>query len=333
MNKVAAGILICLMLTGCGSQSTDNVYKSEFFAMDTVMLLTIYGDNAADAEKACENEIYRIDNLLSTGLDTSEISLINKNSGGTLSTETAGLLRASFSLYDLTGGAFDITVYPIVSAWGFYSGEYTVLTENNIARLLPLVGSDKLLFDGDSLSFAIPGMSVDLGGIGKGYTSDQIRSILIDNDITSALASLGGNVVAFGSKPDGSNWKVAVQDPQNPEGYIGILEVSDKMVVTSGGYQRYFETGGKTYHHIIDPSTGFPSESGLISVTIVSDEGLTADGLSTALFIMGKDDAAEFWRAHRELFDAVLVTTDNEIYVTDGLSNSFTSDLNFEVIK
>ena len=300
--------------------------------MDTVMLLTVYGDNAAAAAKACEAEVYRIDNLLSTGIESSEISVLNSGGGGDISSETAGLLSASLDLYEMTGGMFDITVYPIVSAWGFYSGDYTVLSEEDLLPLLTLVGSDKLLFDGNTVMYADKGMAIDLGGVGKGYASDRLRTIFKENGITSALASLGGNVVAYGAKPDGSSWNIAVQDPDDLSGYIGILNVTDKMVVTSGAYQRYFESDGQIYHHIIDPETGIPADSGLKSVTIVSDSGVEADGLSTALYVMGTDASIDFWRASDQLFDAVLVTSDDTVYITSGLQDVFTCETNYEVI-
>ncbi len=334
MKKLSAiFLIIILMLSGCAGRKTSETYKSEFFAMDTVMLLTVSGENAEAAAKACENEIYRLDGLLSTGVETSEISKLNTNGGGTVSAETTALLKRAYEIYGYTGGAFDVTVSPVVSAWGFYSGDYTVLSESGAAAFLRLVGSDKLLFEGDTVSFGAEGMAVDLGGIGKGYASDRLKTILAEQGIESALASLGGNVMAYGLKPDGAGWNIAVQDPDDTGGYVGILNVSDKMVVTSGGYQRYFEDGGKTYHHIIDPATGFPADSGLKSVTVVSADGTMADALSTALFVMGKDKAADFWRAHSGSFEAVLITSDDTVYITEGISAVFSSDRDYEVIK
>ena len=175
-------------------------------------------------------------------------------------------------------------------------------------------------------------MKIDLGGIAKGYTSARIRDIFKKNGIESGLVNLGGNVQALGTKTDGNNWRVAVQSPDDTEDYLGVLSIRDKAVITSGGYERYFEQDGVTYHHIIDPKTGYPAESGLSSVTIVSDDGTLADGLSTALFIMGKDKAESFWRAHSDKFEAVLVTDDGTIYVTEGLKGSFTTERTMEVI-
>lgn len=188
-----------------------------------------------------------------------------------------------------------------------------------------------------SISFGIDGMEIDLGGIAKGYTSSRIMEIFKDYDIDSGLVNLGGNVQAYGTKTDGSNWRVAIKNPDtaddDTDDYIGILSIADKAVITSGGYERYFEQDGKTYHHIIDPSTGYPAENGLVSVTIVSDDGTLADGLSTSLFIMGKDKAVEFWKVHSDEFDAVLVADDGTIYVTEGIKDSFTSDGTVEIVS
>ena len=135
--------------------------------------------------------------------------------------------------------------------------------------------------------------------------------------------NLGGNVQALGSKTDGSKWKVGIQDPEGKEDYLGTLSIKDQAVITSGGYERYFEEDGKTYHHIIDPRTGYPADSGLLSVTIVSSDGTLADGLSTSLFIMGKEEAIEYWRDHSEEFDGILETEDGTLYVTEGIAEEF----------
>ncbi len=163
MKKLTALLTVCLVLSGCGVRTPDAAYKAEFFAMDTVMMLTVYGDNAETAEKACEEELYRLDSLLSTGGAASEIAAVNKNGGGEVSPETAGLLKRSAELCELTDGAFDITVYPVVSAWGFYSGDYAIPSQGDLLALLELVGSDKLALDGNTVSFAVPGMGSTSG--------------------------------------------------------------------------------------------------------------------------------------------------------------------------
>ena len=181
--------------------------------------------------------------------------------------------------------------------------------------------------------YGIKGMEIDLGGIAKGYTGDRVMQVFKKAGITSGLISLGGNVQALGSKPDGSPWRVAIQDPQNELEYLGILEISDKAVITSGGYERFFEEDGVRYHHIIDPRTGYPADSGLLSATIISEDGALADGLSTSLFIMGKDEAENFWREHSDKFDYILESTDGRLYVTEGVVGSFTTNAKTIVIR
>ena len=233
-----------------------------------------------------------------------------------------------------TDGVFDIAVYPVMEAWGFPTQNFRVPAEDELLELLKHTDASKISYDKDTreISFEDSEMKIDLGGIAKGYTSARIMDIFKKNDIESGLVNLGGNVQALGTKTDGSNWRVAVQSPNDTEDYLGVLSIRDKAVITSGGYERYFEQDGVTYHHIIDPKTGYPAESGLSSVTIVSDDGTLADGLSTSLFIMGKDKAESFWRAHSDKFEAVLVTDDGTIYVTEGLKGSFTTERTMEVI-
>ena len=148
------------------------------------------------------------------------------------------------------------------------------------------------------------------------------------------MVSLGGNIQAIGTKPDGSSWKVGIRDPKGgQQDYIGVLSVENQAVVTSGGYERYFEQDGVTYHHIIDPTTGYPADSGLLSVSIVSADGTMCDALSTSLFIMGKDKAIEYWRAHSDEFDMILYDKENKVYVSEGIAEDFTSDFDTEVVK
>ena len=182
------------------------------------------------------------------------------------------------------------------------------------------MGYENIKMNGNKITLS-QGMSIDLGGIAKGYTGDCVMEAMTEYGVESALINLGGNVQTLGTKPDGSMWKIAIQDPES-DGTIGTLSVSDAAVITSGGYQRYFEENGTKYHHIINPKTGYPADSGLLSVTIVSDKGITGDGLSTALFVMGTSDAIAFWQEYGD-FEAVLITKD-DIYITSGLENAFT---------
>ena len=260
---------------------------------------------------------------------------INANGGGTLSEDTTYLLERSLDLYDSTNGVFDIAIYPIMDAWGFTTGNYTIPSDETIESLLPLTDANDILYDKDSasISFAKDGMKIDFGGIAKGYTSGRIADIYRECGVTSGLINLGGNVQVVGTKTDGSKWRVAVQSPEAEDDYLGILSTADRAVITSGGYERYFEQDGMKYHHIIDPSTGHPANNGLVSVTIVSADGTLADGLSTSLFIMGKDKAAEYWRAHSDEFDTILEDEDGVLYVTEGIADDFASDHETNIIR
>lgn len=345
---IAGALTVCLLLTGCGTgaentaeaarssmqTNTEEPVSREIFAMDTYMIITAYGENGQEAVDAAEQEIDRLDALLSTGSADSEISRLNAAGTAQLSEDSAELVSRALEINRGTGGAFDITVYPLMQAWGFTDEAYQVPSDSTIAALLEHTGSDQLDWDDDSNTLTLgDGQAVDLGGIAKGYTSGRIMELFDEYGVQSGLVSLGGNVHVHGTKPDGDKWRVGVQDPENSENVVGVLEVTDCAVITSGGYERYFEQNGTTYHHIIDPSTGKPADSGLSSVTIVSADGTLADGLSTALFVMGADKAAEYWRQHADEFDAVLIADDGSISVTEGIADAFSSDQSFEIIS
>ena len=175
---------------------------------------------------------------------------------------------------------------------------------------------------------------IDFGGIAKGYTGQKLAELFQEYGVSSALVSLGGNIQAIGTKPDGSSWKVGIRDPKGgQQDYIGVLFVENQAVVTSGGYERYFEEDGKTYIHIINPRTGYPADGDLLSVTIVSRDGTLADGMSTALYIMGYEKACQFWRQHREEFNVILVTDDGKIHISENLKENFQTECDLEMIE
>lgn len=309
--------------------------SKDLFAMDTYMTLTAYGEHAQEAVDKAAERVEALDALLSTGNENSEIYQLNQNGEATLSEEGGYLVERALELYKKTEGAFDIAIYPVMQAWGFPTQDYHVPDDDTLKEKLALADASKVNYDKDTrkIFFDQDGMEIDLGGIAKGYTSSQIMQIYQDCGVTSGLVNLGGNVQALGGKTDGSKWRVAIQSPDDTEEYLGILEIEDQAVITSGGYERYFEEDGVTYHHIIDPATGYPADSGLISVTIVSDDGTLADGLSTSLFIMGEEKAAQFWRENSDEFEAIMETSDGELYVTEGIADSLTTDMDVTVIK
>lgn len=328
MKKRLAGIVIGIAaVVSLGTiiykQSVDN-QKSEtqIFAMDTFMILDAYGKNGKQAVSLGEKEINRLEQLLSTTQTESDIYKLNSNEENTLNEECIELIKAASEVSERSQGAFDLSIYPIVKEWGFTTGDYKVPSEDEIGQLLNLVNYKDIALDGNKVSFAKKGMQIDLGGIAKGYASDRVIKLFKDTGVKSGLITLGGNVQALGTRPDGSLWRVGVRSPLDETDYIGVLSVKDKAVITSGGYERYFEENGKKYHHIIDPATGSPSESGLISVTIISESGTLADALSTTLFVLGEEEAIAYWRQYGG-FDAVLITEDKRVIVTEGIMDNF----------
>lgn len=345
----AGALCFCVALCSCSNHTaneTSNVeetqqvtepeeYSDNLFAMDTYMALTAYGDGAKEAVEESKKEIQRLDNLWSISSKEGEIYAVNKNGTGTISSDTVEVLERVAKLHESTDAAFDITVYPLMKLWGFTTGDYKVPQEQDIKETLALVDQEQINLNAEQGSVTLgEGQKIDLGGIAKGFTSNRVMEIWKNAGITSGMVTLGGNVQVLGSKTDGSPWKVGIRNPESTEGdMIGILQVTDCAVITSGGYERYFEEAGKEYHHILDTSTGYPAENGLISVTIVSQDGTLADGLSTALFVKGKEDAIIYWKQHKEEFDAVLVEENGEIYVTEGLEDKFSSEESFQIIR
>ena len=324
IKYLAFALALLLMLAGCGAHVPEET--AQIFAMDTVMDMLAQGEEAGDALTEAARQINRLEALLSRTRESSEVSILNKNGKAALSDETAQLLRNALTYAAETDGAFDVTIAPLVEAWNIHGETPRVLSGAEIAALLPLVGSEHLRLDGNS-ALLDAGCAIDLGGIAKGYASDVVAQVYRDHGISGGWASLGGNVYAHGTKPDGSFWSVAVREPNDTTGTAAMVQLSNQFAVTSGGYQRYFTADdGTVYQHIIDPATGAPAVSDLLSVTIVGQSGTMADAYSTALYVMGETGAVSFWSAHRSEFDMVLITADSRILYTPGLLGRITCE-------
>lgn len=333
MRRVLTAVLLLLLLCGCAGQMArdpeaeerENRYVS---AMDTMMTLTACGQYRSEGLDAAQAEILRLDALLSTGREDSEVSQLNRLERLTLSEDTQRLVERALWLHEETEGAFDITVYPIMQLWGFPSKEYHLPSQQELDAVLRYVGSDQLAYQEGTLTLG-PGQSIDLGGIGKGYASQRVMELFREAGVTSGMVSLGGNVQCLGTKPDGSRWKIGIQDPASESGEVSaVLEVADQAVITSGGYERYFTDPdtGTVYCHIVDPRTGWPVQGDLTSVTIVSPDGTLADGLSTSLYIMGLEGAQDFWRSHSDAFQTILIDREGKLYVSEGLRESLSTE-------
>lgn len=333
MNKCAVLILSMAFLSGCGSEASipevmsahtkPQIQTSTIFAMDTIMELQIEGDDKLLTE--AEGKIRSLEGLLSVTDEDSDIYKLNENSTFEISDTTADIMSKALNMCDRTGGALDISIYPVLKAWGFTTGKYRVPEDAELESLKTLVDYRQIqLLDNCSRASIPAGMQVDLGSVAKGYTSSMLYDFFKEKGVKSGLINLGGNVQCIGTKPGGEPWKVAIKSPfpDTRSGIYGVLEASDIAIITSGGYERFFEEDGVTYWHILDPETGRPAHSGLASVTIAGRDGLTCDALSTALFVKGLDEATRIWKESSD-FEAIFITEDGEVYITEGLSSSF----------
>lgn len=327
LSLIICSVLFLSMFTGCGSSAAE--YSCSFFAMDTFMKVTVYG-NGQVLEDA-KSLVLNLESMLSVTNPASDISKLNLNKEASVSEETAELLLSALEICSETDGALDISIYPVITAWGFTTDTKQVPAVETLNALLPNIDHSRISVDKASNTVSIPdSMSVDLGSVSKGYASDLLAELFRKAGIKSALINLGGNVQVIGKKPDNTLWRIAITDPADTSCIVGYVSVSDKAVITSGSYQRFFEEAGKRYHHIIDPSTGYPADNGLSSVTVIGDSGLTCDALSTALFVMGLEDGTRYWKNHND-FDVIFIDTDNHIFVTEGIASVFTSAGGYEM--
>lgn len=340
MRKFLALLLIAVTaISGCSfstSSESDMSASRSLSTMDTIMKLTVYGKNREIALDAGQAEILRLNDLLSIGNPESEICILNRNGNGKLSADTKTLVEGALELFESTDGAFDITVYPLTDLWGFPSKNYRVPSQEEIDAILPCINAGLLQYDSDTSHLTLSDrQAIDLGGIAKGYTSQRLMEIFKKYGVSSAIVSLGGNIQCLGKKPDGSAWRVGIQDPWKRNGGIAaVVEVIDEAVITSGGYERYFEDPqtGHIYRHILDTKTGYPAESGLASVSIVSDSGTLADGLSTALYVMGLEKAGTYWREHSKEFQVIFISDDGTLTVSEGLAGRIQSDYAINIL-
>ena len=329
-RRLAILLAALLLFTGCTAKPED--YETEFFAMDTVMTVHLYGAKQAQSlGQTLIQQINTLDAALSVTRPANDVSRLNAGESLTPSPVVIDLLNLTLALSDRTGGCLDPTVYPVVKLWGFTTGEYHVPSEAEIAETLQYCGVQHIHRENETLRLD-QGSALDFGAVAKGYAAELCANQLTDAGVNGILA-LGGNIQTVGSKPDGSPWRVGVTDPTDPSRSVAVLNLTgSNAVVTSGGYQRYFEENGQRYSHIMDPATGKSAKSGLSSVTIVADSGFLADGLSTALYVMGPARAEDFWRSSDD-FECVLITDDGKMLVTEGLADKIETDIGFTVIK
>lgn len=302
------------------------VIESTVFAMNTAVSYKVSGANAQESVASALAEIARLENLLSRFRPGSDIHRLNQAPAGSpvsISPETALVLAQGIRLNELTDGYFNMLVGPLVDLWNFKHAS-AAPEEIRIKACLELVNAGQPVVTSHSNAcLASSGQSVDLGGIAKGYAGDRCLEMLKQYGIRSAFFNFGGNVAALGCRPDGTPWQVGIRHPRLNDRLLGAVEVVDQSVVTSGDYERFFfDQSGARCHHLLNPSTGYPARSGLISATVISADGMIADTLSTAIFIAGRDKALQIL-SHFPDVEAILVDEDQRILITSGLIPRF----------
>ena len=317
--------LLCTSRTAWGN-SEINTYTKTDFAMDTVVSETLYTtgeDITADVISALKDVE---ENWISWTKENSQIYQINQNAGSTVtvSQETATYLKQVLELSEASEGAMDPTMGKIIRLWDIDGEDPHIPEEKELNALLKNVGYSKITLDGNKVTLPA-GMTLDLGAAGKGIGCDAAEQVLEkEKEVSGMILNLGGSsVMSYGSKPDGSSWQVAVTDPRDTEGdYLGVVALKGtEFLSTSGDYEKYFIEDGIRYHHILDPSTGYPARSGLTSVTVVCDNGLDADGLSTACFVLGREKGEKLLEKYHA--DGLFVDDSGHVWLTEGMKERF----------
>lgn len=314
------------VLSGCSSKNLQPISDTQF-ALDTYCTITIYDKVPKKVLDDGFKAIKDIEEKMSVTIENSEVSEINKNAGVKpvkVSPDTFYVIKKAVHFSEVEKGYFDITVGPIVNLWNIGTDKARIPSPEEIKAKLPLVNYKNIVLDEKNMSVMLKdkGMSIDLGGIAKGYAADKVAEVLKKEGVKHAIINLGGDVLTIGTKPDGTNWRVGIQTPFKPRGeYFGIVEVAEKAVVTSGVYERYFEKDGKLYHHILNPFTGYPADNHLYSVTIITDTSIDGDALAK-VFVMGLDEGLKV-AENLPGVEAIFVTDDKKVYITSGLKGNF----------
>lgn len=326
MRKYIALVLSLFLLlsaAGCGTEQgaePEKVSKTTMM-LDTVITITLYDWTDASTIDLAFEEIARLEDILSVEQEGSDLDRLAKAAGKEwveITPETEEVLRQAKEYTALSEGRFDVTVGPLVDLWDIHDGTGHLPTQEELDAVLPLIRSDDLLVEEGRAYLVREGMIANLGAIAKGYIADKVKEVLLDQGVAHAVLDLGHNILLIGDKAQGQGFTVAIQDPNSQENsYVDIVSATDKSVVTSGIDQRNFTYEGKTYHHILDPFTGFPADNGLASVTILSNTSAQGDALSTSCFLLGPEQGMALVESLEDV-EALFVTTDGQLLPSSG---------------
>ncbi|MDI3500811.1 MAG: FAD:protein transferase [Thermoanaerobacter sp.] len=317
---------VASIFSGCSNKNSQPISDTQF-ALDTYCTISIYDNVPKKVLDEGFKAIKDVEDKMSVTIKNSEVNQINENAGirpVKVSPDTFYVIKKAVHFSDVEKGYFDITVGPIVKLWNIGTDKAKVPSPEEIKAKLPLVNYKDIILDEKNMTIMLKnkGMSIDLGGIAKGYAADKVAQVLKKEGVKHAIINLGGDVLTIGTKPDGGNWRIGIQTPFKPRGeYLGIVEVSNKTVVTSGVYERYFKKDGKLYHHILNPFTGYPVDNHLYSVTIITDTSIDGDALSK-IFVIGLEEGLKLAESLPGV-QAIFVTDDKKVYITSGLKGNF----------
>ncbi|WP_164919073.1 MULTISPECIES: FAD:protein FMN transferase [Acutalibacteraceae] len=304
-------------------------YESSDFAMGTYIQQTVYGKNGEEAAKAALGKITRLENEISWRIDTSDVARLNAAAGTdwiSIDPETASILSASLDVAQKSDGAYDPTILPVSSLWDFGGENQHAPAKSEVQKFVQYVNYQDLRVDAKNskASLKLHYMAIDLGGIGKGAACDDAIAAYRSAGAEYGIIAVGGSIGVYGSKPDGSPWHIAIRDPDTKDdsaGSMGQIDLASGFVSTSGTYEQTFTENGVTYHHLLNPKTGYPENNGLVSVTVKCDNGALSDALSTACFVLGREKGEKLLADYHA--EGVFIDSANQVYVTGGLKDSF----------
>lgn len=318
-------IMLVICLTSCGIFNGDSTkkYTKTDFLLDTVVSVTVYDEAHTGTIDECLALCARYEKMFSRTDPESELYALNAAGSMTVSDELLEVIKTALHYCQVSGGRFDITMGAVSDMYGFSSGSPSLPSAEAVSEALSHTGYEKIIIEGSTVTLSDPEAVIDLGAIAKGYIADRLAEMLVERGVDSAIIDLGGNILCLGSKPDGGEYKVGIQYPyKGSDQIITTASLRDMSVVTSGVYQRYFEENGKTYHHILDPDTGYPLDSGLVSVSIISSRSVDCDALSTTAFALGLEEGMALINSLEGVW-AVFITEDMEIHYSQGFDDEF----------
>jgi len=333
---IILALILIFAFTGCNSEGKNEVVNnskisSSEFLLDTHVNITLYGTEDESIFKKIFEEIERLENILSVHIEGSDLDLLKDNAGikpVKVNEDTIKIIEKSIEYSKLTDGLFDITAGPLIKLWGIGTESAKIPTEDEINEAVNLINYKKIQIDKNNSTVFLEDkdMIADLGAIAKGYIADKVEEKLYVLGVESAIINLGGNVQLIGAKPDGSLFRIGIQDPDESRGgNIGIYTGRDVTIVSSGDYERFFIEDGVRYHHILNPKTGYPADTEIKSVSIITDESFEADALSTSVLLSGWTKGIEMVEGLDNV-EAIFINKDHEVYVTEGLSEDFNFD-------